>query len=226
MKIMKHTQPADSTNTANQSESTPQSHSEGIQANKGTNPEKKLTISLRIKESVEYKTAIASLPDSPHPVEAIVEAFASMYDLSELGEATPYALGWLGCLLDEYTHRRSLKTCGMSFGLVSCWRGMSPGFRALYSQIKIIAEDARCVALEDAAYIKAIEGTPKGIYHNGEKIATEYNQHDKLHEILLAAHIPERYGKTKEPAALPVQINITLKDDAEIDIPKDITEIE
>jgi len=52
--------------------------------------------------------------------------------------------------------------------------------------------------LEEEALRRAVDGVDKGVYHDGEKVATERIYSDGLLSKLLIAHCPEKYKERTE----------------------------
>lgn len=69
------------------------------------------------------------------------------------------------------------------------WRDADPGFAADW----VNAEQEAADKLEREAWRRAVEGTDKPIVHQGEVTGTYKEYSDKLLEILLKGHRPERF---------------------------------
>ena len=68
-------------------------------------------------------------------------------------------------------------------------RKENPEFREKFEECMALGVQA----VEDMALQRAFKGYEKGIYYQGNKVATEYEPSDRLAEFVLKAHKPEKY---------------------------------
>lgn len=88
--------------------------------------------------------------------------------------------------------RRACDAVGVNRRTVETWRAKYPDFAEDYAEAM---EDSTDV-LDDEAVRRAVQGVPKGIYHMGERVATEQQYSDSLLTFILAGRRPERYGRS------------------------------
>lgn len=85
-----------------------------------------------------------------------------------------------------------------------CLRARDAAFAAEWDA----AIDAGVPKLEHAAMIRAFHGTERPIFQNGKHVASELVVSDRLAEVLLRAHRPERYS---EKLMVAGQVNGTVR---------------
>ena len=81
-------------------------------------------------------------------------------------------------------HVRACEMAGTSYEAVAHWRKTCPAFDKAYLE----SHESLRVLLVDAAVKRAVEGVPKGVYYEGDRIDTEIEYSDVLLGRLLAAH--------------------------------------
>ena len=69
------------------------------------------------------------------------------------------------------------------------WRDRDQAFREAFDE----AKEAAALFLEDVAYQRAVEGVPKGVYYQGNKVDTELEYDHGLLTTLLKANAPKKF---------------------------------
>lgn len=69
------------------------------------------------------------------------------------------------------------------------WREEDPAFAKLWDEALDIATDA----LEAEARRRAVQGWPEPVFHQGRKVGTIRKYSDRMLEILLKGHRPEKF---------------------------------
>jgi hypothetical protein len=93
------------------------------------------------------------------------------------------------------------------------WREDDAEFAALWDE----AEQAAADKLEREAWRRAVEGVDKPIYYQGDKIDTCKEYSDRMLEILLKGHRPEKFVdriKAEHSGSVPVTFNFIRQADA------------
>jgi hypothetical protein len=86
------------------------------------------------------------------------------------------------------------------------WREADPEFAAAWDAAEQVAADK----LEREAWRRAVEGVDKPIYYQGDKIDTCKEYSDRMLEILLKGHRPEKFVdriKAEHSGSVPVTFN-------------------
>lgn len=95
--------------------------------------------------------------------------------------------------LRQYAQSGIMSTCcdavGIDQSTVYRWRDADPVFATLL----VWASEHAIDLLEDEARRRAVKGVPKGVYHQGELVATEQQYSDTLLIFLLKGARPSKY---------------------------------
>lgn len=105
------------------------------------------------------------------------------------------------------------RAAGISRTAAYDWREADPAFAALWDEAEQIAADK----LEREAWRRAVEGTDRPIVHQGEITATYKEYSDRMLEILLKGHRPERYVdriKAEHTGSVPITFNFVRQEEA------------
>ena len=70
------------------------------------------------------------------------------------------------------------------------------------------ALDLSVERLQDNAMNRAMNGTEKPVYRNGQKVGSVRHYDNKLLQFLLRAHRPEVYGEKKQPTLPPLPFDL------------------
>lgn len=81
---------------------------------------------------------------------------------------------------------------GVNRNTVKTWKDKYPEFAEEF----VDAMEDGTDTMEDEAVRRAVTGIPKGVYHQGEKVAEETVYSDSLLTCILAGRRPERYGRS------------------------------
>ena len=105
------------------------------------------------------------------------------------------------------------RAAGIARSTAYAWRESEPAFAALWDE----AEQAAADRLEREAWRRAVEGTDKPIYYQGDEVGTVKEYSDRLLEILLKGHRPEKFVdriKAEHSGSVPVTFNFIRQPDA------------
>lgn len=100
---------------------------------------------------------------------------------------------------------------GQAADLIGCgrqtvydWRNADPEFKKKWEEAIERAVDR----LEQEAWRRAVEGVDEPVYYQGEAVDFKKTYSDKLMELMLKAHRPQKYGGMRADAEpqQPVQI--------------------
>lgn len=104
------------------------------------------------------------------------------------------------------------RTAGIERNTAYRWRDADPAFAALWAEAEEYAADR----LEAEAWRRAVDGTDKPVIHQGVITDTYKEYSDRMLEILLKGHRPERYvdklrAELSGPggAAIPMKLDIS-----------------
>jgi len=78
--------------------------------------------------------------------------------------------------------------------------GADPQLREEFRQARLTQP---LVLIETEATRRAVDGTPRTVYYRGEPVGVKFVYSDSLLIMLLAAKLPEKYGKPRKAAAPP-----------------------
>lgn len=149
----------------------------------------------------------------PYPIskdlESELEIEGNQIELSELGESQAHALGFLSALIETGRFGQAVQKTGLRWSIIHRFCAACPDYQRLYKAVMERLNETRVQLLRDVALDRALVGTPRGIYWNGQKVAEEVYPSDKMTELLLRGLDPETFGAAGESGpAVAVQVNI------------------
>ena len=96
----------------------------------------------------------------------------------------------------------SLRKAGIPQRTAYGWKKSDPEFAALWKEAEEIATDG----LVDEARRRGVEGWDEDVYQQGKRVGTIRRHSDRMLEILLKGHRPEKY---RENPTTAVQVNVS-----------------
>ena len=87
-------------------------------------------------------------------------------------------------------------------------------FRAAWDEAKAAAVE---LVLEPEAFRRAVDGTLRHVYHQGQKVGSYRKYSDALLALLLKAHAPETYSERIRMQQQNVNVDVTQLTDEQLD---------
>lgn len=113
------------------------------------------------------------------------------------------------------------RNAGTTMKEVNALRNQHPRFNELVEEAMALKVDK----VEQAAYERAVNGVPKGVYHKGELVATETVYSDGLLTKLLEAYRPEQFTPNQRVQQLTaIEVVVRNFDELTTDKPLQITQ--
>lgn len=111
---------------------------------------------------------------------------------------------FLKILRETFNFSKSAKKAGANVSTIYAYMNACPEFKKLVDE----ARSAACDDMEEEAYRRAVHGTAKDVYHQGQVVGKEMVYSDRLMELMLKGHKPEVYGN-KQSIELTANVDVS-----------------
>lgn len=120
---------------------------------------------------------------------------------------------FIAVLAEQCNVSEAARAAGIGRTTAYEWRESDPTFAALWDEAEQVAADK----LEREAWRRAHDGFEEPVYYQGDVVGTITKYSDRMLEILLKGHRPEKFVdriKAEHSGSVPVTFNFIRQDEA------------